>query len=274
MKKSERPLTKINLCTVSYNTKDLITRQIRYLEKEYADEHKELFDLTIYDNCSGDGTQGALLDWENPPDWATTIFGEENRGYSYACNYLGSKGDAEIIGLLNADVWLTANDAKKIAESFDKHPEMDIMGPKQRDENGYIRHAGIEGTNTAPKHRGWAVHDPDDTLFRDYKEMVTVSGSAYFIRRSVWDALTNDEEYQALVPGAQGPFLPTPHYYEETWVSYFARHRGYRVFYDGSISIGHTWHASHKVGSEHDKKFSISQRIFRDACDIMGIERD
>ena len=90
--------------------------------------------------------------------------------------------------------------------------------------------------------------------------------------------MTGDREYQSMYPGVLGAFLPTPHYYEETWCSYFARHRGYNVVYDGSVSIGHSWHASSpKPGegySEADSKFKVSQEIFRKACDQLGIERD
>jgi hypothetical protein len=115
-------------------------------------------------------------------------------------------------------------------------------------------------------------------LYRDQINCVTVSGSAYFVRRDVWDDMTNNKQYRELYPDAIGAFLPTPHYYEETWCSYFARHLGYNVVYDGSISIGHSWHASSpKPGegiSNADKYFPISREIFRKACDHIGIERD
>jgi GT2 family glycosyltransferase len=180
--------------------------------------------------------------------------------------------------LLNADVWLTTSDLVNVQNIFDSNPDIHILGPKQRDENGFITHAGIVGTNTAPAHRGWRQHDPNDVLFRDRIPCVTVSGSAYFIRRSVWEALRYDSGYAKMYPGALGAFLPTPHYYEETWCSYFARHRGYNVVYDGSVSIGHSWHASSpKPGegySHADSQFKVSQQIFRKACDELGIERD
>ena len=90
--------------------------------------------------------------------------------------------------------------------------------------------------------------------------------------------MTNNEKYQEMFPGIMGAFLPTPHYYEETWCSYFARHLGYNVVYDCSISIGHSWHASSpKPGegySHADAQFKVSQSIFRNACDQLGIERD
>jgi hypothetical protein len=173
---------------------------------------------------------------------------------------------------------MTSSDVYKIQQIFDENPEIHILGPKQRDEQGYITHAGIIGTNTEPKHRAWREPDPQDTAYRDRIECVTVSGSAYFVRREVWDALTNNEKYREIYPDAIGAFLPTPHYYEETWCSYFARHLGYNVVYDGSVSIGHSWHASTpKPGqgvSHADSYFPISREIFRKACDHIGIERD
>jgi hypothetical protein len=146
------------------------------------------------------------------------------------------------------------------------------------DENYRITHAGIVGTNTHPSHRGWREYDPLDNLFKDRVNCITVSGSAYFIRRYVWDALTNNTKYREMYPDAIGAFLPTPHYYEETWCSYFARHLGYNVVYDGTVTIGHSWHASSpKPGegySHADAQFAVSREIFRSACDFIGIERD
>lgn len=62
--------------------------------------------------------------------------------------------------------------------------------------------------------------------------------------------------------------------YEETWCSYHARAHGFNVVYDGSISIGHSWHASSPVGGKQDRHFKESQRLFRRACLIHEIECD
>ena len=266
----------IDLCVVNYNTKELLQRFMDTLHGDFITSGK-VWDLSICDNGSSDGS----FEWlqENKDKYyITNGWQKENIGYSAACNFMASSTYGSIIGLLNADVWMTSQDLIDICNIFSDNPDIHILGPKQRNEDGYITHAGIVGTNTAPRHRGWMVHDPDDILFRDQQECVTVSGSAYFIRRSVWNALTNDPEYQKMYPEAVGAFLPTPHYYEETWCSYFARHRGYNVVYDGSVSIGHSWHASSpKPGegySHADAQFKTSQSIFRKACDELGIERD
>lgn len=266
----------IDLCVVNYNTRNLLERLLDSVHFD-LNEGSNVWNLYIADNGSSDNS----LEWLHGVDGQykiNSIFMNENIGYSAACNQLARESSSEIIGLLNSDVWFTSNDIKKIDDIFQSNKDIHILGPKQRDENGYITHAGIVGTNTNPKHRGWKEHDPNDVLYRDMIECVTISGSAYFIRREVWDALATNKRYLEMFPTATGAFLPTPHYYEETWCSYFARYLGYNVIYDGTVSIGHSWHASSpKPGegiSEADKMFPISREIFRKACDYIGIERD
>lgn len=270
----------IDLCIVHYNTRPMLQRFLDTLHGDINDPNGALrknWNLHITDNDSSDD----FIPWIRQYGESYSIdnlFLKQNVGYSYACNYMASKSNSEIIGLLNADVWMSTEDCIKIENIFKENPEIHILGPKQRDENGLITHAGIVGTNTAPRHRGWREHDPNDLLYRDRIECVTISGSAYFIRREVWDAMTNNQKYKEMYPDSIGAFLPTPHYYEETWCSYFARYLGYNVFYDGSVSIGHSWHASSpKPGegiSHADRYFPISQEIFRKSCDYFGIERD
>jgi len=269
----------IDLCVVSYNTKEKLTRLYETLTQS-MEIGLPFFRLLIADNGSKDGSVEHLKAMVAAGFLGEgDVFFNDNIGYARACNQLAARGESDIIGLLNSDIWFTHQDLAKIQTIFDENPEIHILGPKQRDEQGKIRHAGILGTMTAPKHRGWNQLDPNDELYRDRVEAVTVSGSAYFIRRSTWDALTDDPEYQKFCyrtfrANAEGAFLPTPHYFEETWCSYFARHRGYGVYYDGTVSIGHSWHASHPIGSPADLKFKVSQKLFRAACDEMGIEHD
>lgn len=266
----------IDLCVINYNTCSLLARFLDNLHFDLVGTPK-VWNLHIADNGSSDRSQD-WLEFNLDRYHVDTFLKNDNIGYSAACNLLASSSEAEIIALLNADVWMTSEDLVKIQNIFDENDDIHILGPKQRDEDGLITHAGIIGTNTAPAHRGWRQQDPHDVLYRDRMPCVTVSGSAYFIRRSVWDDLTNNSKYRELYPGAVGAFLPTPHYYEETWCSYFARHLGYNVVYDGSVSIGHSWHASSpKPGegfSQADSQFAVSREIFRSACDYMGIERD
>lgn len=281
----------VDLCVINYNTKDKLQRFLETLHSDYNPDHPKAWNLFVADNGSEDGSADWLQAHFEPYHLKAAHF-KDNVGYAAAANDLAAEGHGDVIGILNADVWMTTNDVRSIAKSFED-PEVAILGPKQRDEQGRITHAGIIGTNTAPKHRGWRELDPDDVAYRDKIECVTVSGSAYFVRRSVWEELTTNKQYNEMLAkfrasglitdrpindywrGFQpGAFLPTRHYYEETWVSYFARHLGHKVFYDGRISIGHSWHASSEVGGHADRLFAESKNIFVQACDYFGILHD
>jgi hypothetical protein len=165
---------------------------------------------------------------------------------------------------------------RRIEAIFDEDREIGIVGPKQRDEKNFITSAGVVGVPTAPKLRGWKEHDPTDHLYKDRIDCMSVSGSAYFIRRTAWQELTDCPFYREFLgilgyTGAMGAFLPTPHYYEETFCSYHARAHEWRVVYDGSVSIGHTWHASSQIGGAMDQQMQRSKSIFRHACAKHGI---
>ena len=287
----------IDLCVVNHNTAGLMKRFLDTLHLDLENKNRN-WKLHITDNDSTDEFIEFIRHWGHSYH-IENLFLRKNIGYAAACNYMGSKTNSDILGLLNSDVWMTNDDVDKIQAIFDSNPDIHILGPKQRDEHGRVTHAGMTGTSVQPIMRGWMLNDPEDIMFRDRVNCVTISGSAYFIRREVWDAMLNHPKYKEIhkdlyfsseklretiamfymdSPDALGAFLPTPHYYEETWCSYFARHLGYNVVYDGSVSIGHSWHASSaKPGegvSHVDHYFPISREIFRNACDQLGIERD
>jgi len=274
----------IDLCIVNYNTQSEIYRLVNSLGKQSL--NGSLYNLTIWDNQSVDGSQQLLRDLQSQYDIKVELC-DKNVGYSRACNAMGNSGSSDIIALLNSDVWFSESDLLSIHKAFDENQDISILGPKQRDEQDRITHAGIFGSNTKPQLRGWKEHDPNDILYRSLEKCISVSGSAYFIRRSVWLDLAQHKDYhkaiQCLIDNKLlnpndldnlGPFLPTPHYYEETFCSWFARHLGYGVYYDGRTSIGHSWHASHEVGSPADKMFKRSQHMFRIACDNIGMTHD
>lgn len=82
------------------------------------------------------------------------------------------------------------------------------------------------------------------------------------------------EVYQQLHPGVGGAFLPTTHYYEETWYCYHVASHGYKVMYFGEAEMVHRWHKSSAQGGWADRQMPISRAQFRAACDAHGIERD
>lgn len=197
----------------------------------------------------------------------------DNVGYSGACNLAGSLGSREVISFFNADVKLL--DDRALLNSHDalaRNPDWGVLGPAQVNEEKMCTHAGIFGTPVKPEHRAW--HTPFRPQYQDVKEAVTVAGSAYFTKRTVWDELHECPVYRAQYPNVEGPFLPTPHYYEETWYSYHARAHDHKVMYYGEALIEHRWHKASPIGGHADRKMQRSKGMFMEMCDLHQIEHD
>lgn len=251
----------IDLVVVSYRTPDDLESFLR----SYVDVEDEVAStLTI---CNVDPTSADLITTEV----GNVINFAGNVGYARACNWGAMEGNGEIIGLFNADTRLKPGVLAAVDRAFED-PTVGIVGPKQVDDDGRITHAGIFGSNEQPKLRGWREHGAG--RYTDIADAVSVSGSAYFVRRRVWDELTNCPTYRLAAPDALGAFLPTQHYYEETFCSYHARSHGHRVVYLGTAEMIHRWHKASPVGGFADKLMRESQAYFRDACDLHGIEHD
>lgn len=266
----------IDLCVVNHNSAILLKRMMDTLHSD-LDTVEKVWKLYITDNGSTDSFVDFMRSNSHNYD-IDNLYLRNNIGYSAACNDMASRCNSDIVALLNGDIWMTSADVNRVQEIFDEDRDIHILGVKQRDESGRITHAGVVGTGSKPVIRGWMLEDKNDLMFKDRINCITVFGSAFFVRKDIWDEMTNHPEYRKIHPEAKGAFLPTPHYYEETWCAYFARHLGYNVVYDGTVSIGHSWHAStprpNEGVSEVDKLFPVSREIFRKACDHFGIERD
>lgn len=200
-----------------------------------------------------------------------------NIGYAAACNAGGMMSQSEVIGCFNADVEFTYGTLDACHDALhQQEPDArwGVLGPRQVDRDGRITHAGIFGGNTSPRIRGWKQHTTD---YQDLREDATsVSGSAYFVTREVWDSLTRCPQYLAFLRTRGldlplGPFLPTSHYYEETWCSYHAAAHGYKIVYWGLHTMVHQWHQASPVGGQAERWLPESQRLFRQACSWHGI---
>lgn len=262
----------IDLLIVNYNTKDLLKRLLDTLHSDYEEG---VWKIYLADNDSKDGSKEWIA--ENAAKYSIEFISfNQNIGYSAAINHLASKSNSEFLCAVNADTWFTTSHVRQVEQSFKELPNAAVIGVKQVDERRLIRHGGIfwDGVNN-PEHRGWGLHDANDTFFKDRVQCWTVSGSIYYVRRSMWDAMTEYEPYRELFPRALGPFLPTPHFFEETFCSQLAHHMGYEVWYDGTVeTAGHSWHASSDVGEASRNYFEISRNLYKATCERLGIPHE
>jgi len=261
----------VDLLVVSYNTKDKLKRFLDTIHKDYEEG---IWKLYIAENDSQDGTQEWLI--ENAEDYIIEeIRYNRNIGYAGAINDLAFRSNSEFLCALNADTWFSTHHVIEAMESFRQLPNAAIIGPKQMDEQNRIRHGGIfwDGIGN-PIHRAWGKYDPHDQYINDLQQCWTVSGSIYYVRRSAWDRMTSYPPYRELFPDVKGAFLPTPHYFEETFCSQLAHHLGYEVWYDGRVeTAGHSWHASNNPGDNNDN-WSISRGLYIETCNRLGIPHE
>lgn len=258
----------IDLVVVNYKTpadlKSFVASLLRY-------EVKVPYSLYVMNNEPelSDLKAGKLI--EDLVD-DVTVVNSENIYYSGACNLGGSMGEREAIGLFNADTRFQEFTLDLCHEAVMGNPTWGALGPLQLGDQKEVTHAGIFGTLDSPHHRGWKSRRSDN--FRDVKPAVTLSGSAVFTRRDVWRVLEECEIYRSRYPDVGGPLLPTTHYYEETWFCYHMQAHGYTPVYFGKAEMIHRWHKASPMGGWADKQFEPSRKMFREMCDLHGIDHD
>jgi GT2 family glycosyltransferase len=253
----------IDLVVVNYHTPDDLNAFLASVNRHPPTDEAT---LTIVD-VENDESDPALIDWAGGT--ARRLTANTNIGYARACNLGAEDGTGNVIALFNADVEITPHALDFCSAALMASDDWGALGPCQVDKNNHIRHAGIFGSNVRPAHRGW--NETNRGQYSDVREAVTVSGSAYFIKRSVWSLLTKCSLYQATAPGATGAFLPTCHYFEETWCSYHLRAHEFRVMYYGPVTMIHKWHRASPVGGWAEQQMPTSRDYFRRACGHHGI---
>ena len=196
----------------------------------------------------------------------------ENIGYARACNLGAALGEGRVILLANADTLLTSG-LRACYEALVERDDWGILGPRQVNEQHRITAGGIFGTEHSIGQRGW--NDVDTGQYSDVREDAkSVSGSLYFIKRDLWNELTNCQYMQEMFPGIEGAFIPTRHYYEETCCSYHARHHGYKVVYYGPVVMFHYWHKASNIGGFAETQVEPSKALMRQFLDSHGIAHE
>lgn len=261
----------VDMVVVNYRTPQHLWDFLR----SYHDHRPDVpHSLHVVNVCPQEGDTEVVNDWATKYRFLYTKY-DENVGYAKACNDAGSLADREVLAFFNADTRLARGVVEECHTALAEHDDWGVVGPRQVDSRGRITHAGIWGTRESPSFAGrWLVADRGQfSEVRD--DCVSVSGSAYFVRGTTWDELYDCPMYRECpdvdILQPSGPFLPTPHFYEETYLSYHAIEHGWKIGYLGTSVMNHEWHASSPVGS-----ISVipAKALFVAACEYHGIPHD
>ena len=242
---------------------------VNYHTEQLLHEFVESYDREKFDGCTL-----TIVDVEVASDGShvhemcdSFVLFHENVGYARACNAGASGGNNDVILLANSDTRLVG--LKECYDQLVAHDDWGVLGPRQVNEFGNITAGGIFGTDTNIGQRGW--NEVDRGQYSDVRDDAkSVSGSLYFIKRNLWNELTECPLYKGFVPDAIGAFLPTKHYWEETFCSYHARAHSYKVVYYGPVQMIHYWHKSSPIGVP-EMYVDESKALYRAACQAHGI---
>lgn len=194
-----------------------------------------------------------------------------NVGYAKAINHAMTLGDRETAAFFNADTILGLDTVDGCYRALMDHGDWAVVGPFQKNQANHITAAGIFGTVGSPVDRGWREYNKGQ--YSDIRDdAVSVSGSAYFVKRHIWELMSDCHLYRDLHPDAEGAFLPTSHYYEDFWYSVHVKYHGYKVAYYGVAKMTHKWHQASPLGGWGDLQEPRSRKTFRAACDHHGID--
>jgi len=257
----------IDVVVVDYRTPDDLAGFIGSFE-EVRDEVDAVLHVALVDPLDEAQHRGVV----DPSCMNVQVF-PTNVGYARACNELGSRGEREVIAFFNADTRLRPGVLAGCRQHLLDNPQVGIVGPRQVDDDCRITHGGIFGTNLHPSFGGrWRARDVGQ--FSEITETISVSGSAYFIKRECWDVLRSCPLFERVAPDAVGAFLPTQHYYEETYLSFHARYHGWQIHYLGPLAMVHRWHQASPLGEIERRILPTSRAYFRRACDEHGIDHE
>lgn len=259
---------------VNYRTPELLNRFIEtYIE--YVDQEDRALIIVDVDPDESSARINLVDDIYDDRIFYMGI--DHNCGYAKAVNMAvaasGEIGTFSVVCAFNSDCFFMDRECvDSCLDLFEREGDIGVVGPMQIDDSQKITHAGIIGSNKHQQMRGWLSFN--HSAYSDVINCITVSGSAYFVRKSLWDELTNCKEYASFFEDKPlGAFLPTQHYYEETYLSLHARHHGWRVVYNGKGKMGHSWHKSSPLNSETDSSIMVQSRdLYRAACAHHGME--
>lgn len=264
----------VDLVVVNYRTPDDLQGWVASLVK-----HPPLCDVNVWIRSNDPSPMDELIMTESLQKLAgvkSVVVAEassgENLYYSGSCNRLANcykSAQREVIGFFNADTRFLDGSIDRCYQALIHHDDWGVLGPFQKDDERRVTHAGIFGSPLKRKDRGFKQIDYG--RYYDTLDALSVSGSAYFVKRSVWQELSECPLYRAFAPDAKGAFLPTTHYFEDEFCSLHAKAHGHRVIYYGEAKMIHRWHKSTPPGGWAERQYTPSLEMFVAAMNAHGI---
>lgn len=245
----------LSVIIVSYNTSEITTECLRYLQRALSNEKKLTCEVIIIDNASHDDSKAAIerfigrLPKNLKKIEYQTIWNKKNVGYGKANNQGLKQATGKYILLLNSDAYVKSLSFETLLDYMDTNPEVGVLTVKVVLPSGKLDPAAHRGFPTIWRSLTFFAglenatrHIPIlNQLFGGYHlthmnmnaihEIDSPAGAFFLSRKSILDK----------VKGFDTTFFM---YGEDLDLSYRIKELGYKVIFYPHFSILHYKHAS------------------------------
>lgn len=235
----------LSIIIVSYNTKELLKKCLRSLEKVKAE-------IIVVDNNSEDGSSDLIK--KDFPE-VKVISNKENFGFAKANNQALRQAQGEFILLLNSDTVVKPKALEELVEFAKQHPEAGVIGARLLNPDGSVQPSvfhlpTIKGAVLEYWLKQKGTFEKYFPVDNDPREVEAVVGAAMLIPKTVIEKVgLLDERY----------FM----YFEDLDYCRRVKHTGFKVYYLPQAEIIHQHGASGKtIGNQTNRWLIESSKIY------------
>lgn len=231
----------VSVVLVNFRGTDDTLEAIAHLRK--LDWPAELLEIVVVENGSGDDSAARLKAVEG----ITLVVSKTNDGFAGGCNLGVSKSRGEYIALLNNDAkpdpaWIRAAVAR-----FEQSPTIGAVASRVLDWDGeLVDYIGSAMTWYGMGYKPFTAEAIPAALSMQAKDVLFGTGSAMFVRRSVYEELGGfDERY----------FM----FFEDVDLGWRLNLAGYRFAYEPASLAYHKHHASMSAFGSHKETYLLER---------------
>lgn len=208
------------------------------------------YEVIVIDDASADGSGDVLAKVAG----ITLIKNTVNSGYLRSTNIGAARSNAEFVVLLNNDTEVTAGWLDALIRAA-QDPSVGAVGASLRFDNGTLQEAGGIVFSDGSAWNFGRHHRPDDSRFKNLREVDYCSAACLLVRRSAWEVLDGFDP------------LYEPAYYEDTDLCFRLREISLSVIYQPDAVV------IHHEGSTHGTAETEVGRQLRETNSVKFIAR-
>ncbi|KFE34027.1 glycosyltransferase family 2 protein [Thioclava atlantica] len=167
---------RVTIVTVAYNSEEVLPQMLASVPADVP--------VIVVDNASRDAAATKTIVDKAGGQYLRS---EKNLGFGGGCNLGAARADGDFLLFLNPDARLEEGALEALLAAAERYPDCVAMNPRIKGRNGraYFKRRSVLLPRDAYLPRGWPDTD---------REVPVLTGAAFFVRRSEFDAVGGFDE--------------------------------------------------------------------------------